>query len=317
LELSDRTEIAGTVTARRSTAVASRVAALVTAVRVDLGQAVAAGEVLVEIDPTAAQGQVGSAQGALAQAEASLALARRNHERFVALAARQAASDLEVDQARTQYEQAQGAVEQARGALEAARSVSSESSVRAPFAGRVTEKLIEVGDLATPGRPLLRLESAAGRRLVVSVPERVARSAAPAVGQSLAVVIDAQPELGELVGEVAEVSAGPDPQTHAYTVAIELRDATVPAGAAARAFLPAGTRQVVAVPEAAIVEAGGLLLVVVRDEDGAARSRVVTLGARLDGQRVEVLSGLAGGETVALGLVAAPVSGARLVEVRP
>ncbi len=55
---------------------------------------------------------------------------------------------------------------------------------------------------------------------------------------------------------------------------------------------------------------------VVRDEDGRAQSRVVTVGASGADGRVEVLSGLAGGETVALGLLTAPAAGARL-EVRP
>jgi RND family efflux transporter MFP subunit len=286
----------------------------VTAVPVELGQHVAAGQTLVEIDPTAAQGQVATAQGALAQAEAALALAQRNHERFQALAARQAASDLELDQAKAQHDQALGAVEQARGAVASARSVARESSVRAPFAGRVTEKLIEVGDLATPGRPLVQLESAGGRRLVVAVPERLARDAALALGQRLAVSIDAQPELGELAGEVVELSAGPDPGTHAYTAAIDLGDAPVPSGAAARAFLPGAPRTAVLAPSEAIVEAGGLLLVVVRGQAGEALTRVVTLGATRDDGRVEVLSGLAGGETLALGLLAAPPAGALLEE---
>jgi RND family efflux transporter MFP subunit len=309
-----RTAIAGDVTARRATSVASRVTALVTAVPVELGQQVAAGQALVEIDPTAARGQVATAQGALAQAEAGLALAQRNFERFQALSAREAASQLEVDQARAQYEQARGAVEQARGALAAARSVALESSVKAPFAGRVTEKLIEVGDLATPGRPLVRLESAAGRRLTLSVPERVARDAELALGQRLPVAVDARPDLGEIPGEVVELSAGPDPRSHAYTAVIDLGEAPVASGAAARAFLPGATRAAVLVPQDAVVEAGGLDLVVVRGESGEALTRVVTLGAPREGGRVEVLSGLSGGETVALGLSAAPPAGAILEE---
>ncbi|HSM13432.1 MAG TPA: efflux RND transporter periplasmic adaptor subunit, partial [Thermoanaerobaculia bacterium] len=69
-------------------------------------------------------------------------------------------------------------------------------------------------------------------------------------------------------------------------------------------------------PRSAIVESGGLTLVVVRDEDGRARSRVVTLGAAAGDDRVEVLSGLAGGEQLLLGLEVAPAAGA-LVEPAP
>ena len=315
-----RTELAGTVAAEKSTAVSSRVMAMVTAVHVQMGDEVRAGQTLISIDPSAAEGQAAQARGALTQAEAALALARRNHERFQALAATQSASELEVDLARMQFAQAEGAVEQAQGAVAAAQSVARESRVVAPFSGRVAARLVEVGDLAAPGRPLAMIESRDGRRLVIAVPETVAQSAALEPGAPLAVTLDAQPALGEIAGRVAEVSPGPDPATHAYTVKIDLplpAGAEIAAGAAGRAFLPGGRRDAVRVPREALIESGGLTLVVVRDDAGRAQSRIVTLGDVAADGRVEILSGLAGGETVALGLAAAPPAGAALVEVQP
>jgi RND family efflux transporter MFP subunit len=311
------TELTGTVEAERTTAVSSRVAALVTAVHVDLGDTVRRGDLLVTIDPTAAEGQLAQARGALAQTRAALALAERNHERYRALAATDAASELELDLARMQHEQALGAVEQTEGAVAAARSVAAESRVVAPYAGRVTARSIEVGDLAAPGRPLVMLESSGARRLAVAVPERLARAAALVPGSPLAVTLDARPELGRIAGEVVEVSPGPDPTTHAFTVRIalgELDGLQVAAGAAGRAHVGAGERDIVRVPAAALVESGGLDLVVIRDDDGRARSRIVTVGARSDDGTVEILTGLEGGETVALGLSAAPRAGARIEE---
>ena len=85
--------------------------------------------------------------------------------------------------ARMQYEQAKGAVEQATGAVEAASSVAKESRVVAPFAGRVAKKMVEPGDLAAPGRPLVMIESTAGRRLVLSVPESIVAASKLAVGR--------------------------------------------------------------------------------------------------------------------------------------
>lgn len=311
-ELAARTEIAGTVVAEKATAVSSRVMALVTAVPVQLGESVRAGQTLVAIDATAAEGQVAQAQGGLAQAEAALALAQRNYERFQALAASAAASELELDLARMQYEQARGAVEQATGAVSAARSVARESRVVAPFAGRVVQKLIEVGDLAAPGRPLVMLESAAGRRIALAVPERLATRPDFAVGAPLAVRIDARPELGEIEGRIVEISPGPDPLTHSYTVKVAVELPELPAGAAARGLLRGETRATVLIPADAVVHAGGLTLVVVRDADGRAQTRAVSLGERLADGRIEVLAGLAGGEEVALGLAAAPPAGAIL-----
>lgn len=323
-----RTELTGTVAAEKSAAVSSRVLAMVTAVHVEMGDEVRAGQTLISIDPSAAEGQVAQARGALAQAQAALSLARRNHERFQALAATQSASELEVDLARMQFEQATGAVEQANGALAAAQSVARESRVTAPFAGRIAARHVEVGDLAAPGRPLVTVESRAGRRLVVSVPESVAQVAGLAPGDPLAVTLDAQPELGEIAGIVAEISPGPDPSTHAFTVKIDLPltaetaktagevGSRIPAGSAGRAYLPIGGREAVRVPREALIESGGLTLVVVRDGEGRAQSRVVTTGGVAADGRVEILSGLAGGESVALGLAIAPAAGAR-IEVVP
>lgn len=305
-------ELAGAVEAERSASVSSRVVALVTAVHARLGERVAAGAPLVSIDPTAARGQLAQAQGALAQAEAALALAEKNHRRFEALGESRSASELEVDMARAQHEQAQGAVAQARGAVAAAESVARESRVVAPFAGRVVARLVEAGDLAAPGRPLLTIESEAGRRLAVDVPERLA--AALAVGAELAVSLDSRPELGRFAAAVVERAPGPDPLTHTVRVKLDLPERDVAAGAAGRAWVASGERAAVVVPGDAVVRSGGLTLVVVRDGEGRAATRVVTLGRTLDDGRVEVLSGLAGDERVAVGLQSAPAAGAPLEE---
>jgi RND family efflux transporter MFP subunit len=314
VDIPRRLEIYGTIEADRTAAVSSRVMAQVTAVRAQAGDRVRRGQVLVEIDPQAARGQEAQARGALAQAEAALALAERNYQRFEALAQANAASELEVDQARTAYNQAQGAVRQAQGAVQAASAVASDSRVTAPFDGQVVRKMVEVGDLAAPGRPLLLLQSDASRRLLLPVPESAVAASGLAVGSELAVRLDAQPSLGTLRGAVVEMSPGPDPMTHSYQVKVELPREDLPTGAAARATLELATRTAVAVPRRALLRQGGLSLVVIRDGEGRARSRVVTLGEDLDDGRVEVLSGLGGDETLLLDLALAPASGARVEE---
>jgi len=316
VELPQTVELYGTVEAARTAAVSSRVMATVTAVPVRQGDAVRAGALLVEIDPETARGQEAQARGALAQAQAALALAERNHERFKALAATGAAAELELDMARMQHEQASGAVEQAQGAVAAAASVARESRVVAPFAGRVAARLVEVGDLAAPGRPLVTLESEQGRRLVLSVPEGTVAAARLAVGAELPVSFDALPDLGRVPGRVVEMSPGADPMSHSYAVKVDVQGVAVASGAAGRARATIGTRRAVALPEQAVLRTGGVAMVVVRDGEGKARSRVVTLGMTIGGAEVEVLSGLAGGETVLLGLVVAPPDGAPVEEAR-
>lgn len=309
--LPDRLTLYGTVTADRSAAVSSRVTANVVAVRARVGQSVAAGDVLVEIDPQTARGQEAQARGALAQARAALSLAERNYERYKALAASGSASPLELDMARMQYEQAKGAVQQGEGAVEAASSVAKESRVTAPFAGRVAARLVEAGDLAAPGRPLVTIESATGRRLVVQVPAGTVATSGLSNGRKLSVKIDGV--AAELAGTVVEMSPGADPASHTYTATLELAGTPVATGLTGRATLDAAPRATVLVPEAAVLTSGGVTLVAVKDEAGKARTRVVTTGA-VSGGKVEILSGLAGGETVLVGLTAPPADGAPVSE---
>ena len=308
--LPDRLTLYGTVTADRSAAVSSRVMANVVAVPARVGQSVAAGDVLVEIDAATTSGQVAQAKGALAQARAALSLAERNYERYKALAASGSASALELDMTRMQYEQAKGAVQQGEGAVDAASSVARESRVTAPFAGRVAARLVEAGDLAAPGRPLVTVESATGRRLVVQVPAGAVAASGLKAGQKLSVKIDGV--AAELTGTVVEMSPGADPASHTYTATLELAGEPVATGLTGRATLDAAPRATVLVPESAVLTSGGVTLVAVKDEAGKARTRAVTTGV-VSGGKVEILSGLSGGETVLVGLAAPPADGAQVV----
>lgn len=308
-ELPQRIELSGSVEAGESAMVSSRVMASVVAVPVKEGDLVAKGQLLVEIDPQTAKGQESQARGALAQAKAAYALAERNWQRFQALQKSGSASELEVDMARMQFEQAKGAVEQATGAVEAASSVAKESRVASPFAGRVARKMVDPGDLAAPGRPLVAVESTAGRRLVLAVPESVAVEAKLRQGARLPVTVDALPGRS-LEGRVVEMSPGADPASHSFSAKVEI-GAEVPTGVTGRAVVETGRRTAVVVPASAVLPQGGMSLVVVKDEKGKARTRAVTLGAR-DGDSVEVLSGLKGGEELLVGLAQAPADGAEV-----
>ena len=120
--------------------------------------------------------------------------------------------------------------------------------------------------------------------------------------------LDAMPG-ATLTGRVVEMSAGADPASHSFTARVEVSGAQVPTGVTGRALLETGRRTAVVVPASSVLQQGGMSLVVVKDEQGKARTRAVTLGSR-DGDVVEILSGLKGGEDVLVGLAQAPADGA-------
>jgi RND family efflux transporter MFP subunit len=305
-------EVRGTVQPSREAFVSSRVMGPVVAIKVGAGDIVRVGQTLIEIQESASDGQLAQATGALAQAEAALSLAERNFQRYNALHAENAASDLELDMARMQYEQAQGAVKQAEGAVRAASTVADESEVKAPFPALVVGTLVEVGDLAAPGRPLVHVESRQGRQIWLDVRESDIDRLA--VGNTLVVRIDARPDLADVSGTVAEIVPSANPGTHTFTVKVDLGDVEVRSGLSGRAFFPGDTRDRLVAPASAVHHRGGLELVVVRAADGSARTRAVTTGAGLEGGRVEILSGLNAGDEVAIDL-AAPVADGTPLEV--
>lgn len=298
-------EVRGVVQPTRQSAVSSRVMGPVIKLNVRAGSTVAKNQVLLEIQPEASSGQLGQARGALAQAEAALAMAERNFRRFEALHADNAASELELDMAKMQYEQARGAVEQAEGAVRAASSVANESTVRAPFAARVIETMVEVGDLAAPGRPLVRVESLEGQEMWLSIRENDIGHVA--IGDPIEMRLDARPDLGTILGKIREIEPSADPATHTFIVKAGLGKTDVPSGFSGRAMIRGDLTDRIVVPVGAVHHRGGLELVIVRAEDGGARTRAVTTGSTLGEDRIEILSGLDTGETIVIN-AAGPVA---------
>jgi RND family efflux transporter MFP subunit len=289
-------DVRGVVRPARQAEVSSRAMGPVVALRVDAGSVVSKGQVLLEIQPQASQGQLSQARGALAQAQAALAQSKRNFERYQALHAENASSELELDVARMQYEQARGAVAQAEGAVSSASSVASESEVRAPFAARVIETLVEVGDLAAPGRPLVRIESLADKQIWLTVRARDAGRIG--IGDELAVRFDARPDFGAVDGTVVEIGPSADSTTHTLTVKVDLGKVEIPSGFSGRTTIEGDVTERLVIPVSAVHYRGGLELVVVRAADGTARTRAVTTGGDLADEKVEILSGLDYGDLV-------------------
>jgi RND family efflux transporter MFP subunit len=170
----------------------------------------------------------------------------------------------------------------------------AQTVLSAPFDAVVVERFVSPGDLAGPGRPLVRIASLHGRRVEAAPSERDA--AGLATGGSLELVVAGQ----TVTGRIAEIVGMVDPATRRRTVRIDLPAEFEPAiGSFARVRLPArgAAGQRLFVPASAVVERGGLEIVWALDRDGRAALRYVRTGSRRDG-RVEVLSGLGAGERV-------------------
>ena len=241
-----------------------------------LGQTVEAGEVLVTLSAS-------ELSAAVDQARAALDLATRNHLREAGLLERGASTAEMVNNLDDQRRMA-------AAQLEAANARLSHAQVSAPFAGRVTARLAETGDLAAPGTPLFTLE---GQHLEVQL----------AVPASLTLANPGDVLIVELDGDttaratVTEVSPAADPVSRSRLVRLALpADAPASAGEFVRVRWPDQAAAVITIPTSAISSFGQMQRVFV-PQDGRATLRLVKTGHAQDGTTV-ILSGLNAGESV-------------------
>lgn len=323
----DFLEAVGTVRAAQTSQLASQMMGSLVEVRAREGQRVESGQVLAVIDeaqPRAAVEQATAAELAaqkqVSATESEYRLAEVTQGRYRQLFEKQTVSAQEFDVIRARFQSAEArrdmalaGAAQARAVLAQARTALSYTQIRAPFAGVVTERRADPGTMATPGMAIFTLEDTRSYRLEVTVDEsdvRVAR-----VGQSVAVNIDALGSV-EFTGKVAQIIPAADPGSRSFLVKVELpRDAHLRSGLFGRAEFSRGEKSALLIPRTAVLERGQLKGIYVLDANQIAGMRYVTLG-KTAGERVEVLSGLEGGEKV----VAAPGDrelGGKRITARP
>ncbi|MGE5275528.1 MAG: efflux RND transporter periplasmic adaptor subunit [Acidobacteriota bacterium] len=301
------TEVEGVVVGRLEAVLSSRLAAPVAEVRAVPGQTVRAGAVLVRLEQSEADSALEGARAGLAASRSALELARRNRARYEKLEARQAAAAVELERARQEEAAAAAGAASAEAALRRAETDRAQAVLTAPFDAVVVEKMVSPGDLAAPGRPLVRLASVSGRRVEAAPGEQEA--AHLAVGDPVEVVVAGRAQ----TGRVAEIVGAIDPATRRRTVRIDLPQGDEPpVGSFARVRLPGAAQPRLVVPERAIVARGGLEVAWTAGSDGRLALRYVRTGARMGGGLVEVRSGLDAGDRVVLEPPADLEAGTRL-----
>jgi RND family efflux transporter MFP subunit len=274
-------EVVGTVRPRYVADVAAKVTGRVLQIHATPGQRVVAGEVVVEIE-------AGELQAALAAAQANAAQSGRVLERARNLLATGAATQAEYDQADADHRVAQAS-------LREAETAAAGAAVTAPFAGTVTRRYLEPGDLAVPGRPIFAIEDPDHLRLEVDLAESLAGRVEP--GATFPVAVAAAGLSTDAT--VAEVAPAADARSRTFLVKLDLPDdPALRAGQFGRASVPRGERTALVVPSGSIVRRGALDYVYVVDPaTSTATLRIVRAGAATGGG-VEVLAGVEEGEVV-------------------
>ena len=293
VELPVHYQAVGTLRPVSEIRVEARVPGRILALKAQPGQMVKQGQELALLDGRELRARLEQAQQGLAETRAVVLRARSEHHRVKQLLEGQAATPRQMEQATEALARALAQEAQAQRQVEQASLALGYTRVTAPAAGRVIKRLAEPGDLALPGRPLLEMEADGGLRLEALVPERLIGRVWP--GQELEVDL---PSLGKrLVAKVQQIVPAADPATRTFLVKASLPSAPeLYAGMYGRLLVPVDRRQAVLIPARAVRTVGQLEMVQLR-QDGAWQRAMITTGRR-QGDLVEVLSGLSGGEEI-------------------
>ena len=322
--VTDFYEAPGTVRPRQETRIESRVQGRIVDVLVRPGDLVKKGELLLVLDSQALLARLaGSRQAVLSararrdqaaqgvnSAEASYKREEAAYNRVKTYFKSEAATKQQLEEAEASFHQARAGlsqvreglkegnagVKQAEKSVEEARIVQNYTEIRSDAHGQVAERLAEPGDMAFPGKPLLVLQTRGVLRLETLVPEGFIDRIKMA--ETLKVVITALKQT--LSGPVAEIVPSADPATRSFLVKVDLPETKgLYPGMFGRLLVPVGKISVVWIPENALERVGQLEMVHVKS--GEEWTRIYVTTGRVFDSRVEVLSGLNGGESVAVG----------------
>ncbi|MGM0643700.1 MAG: efflux RND transporter periplasmic adaptor subunit [Thermodesulfobacteriota bacterium] len=314
----------GTVRPQRESRIESRIQARVESIHVEPGDSVEPGTVMITLDDRqpaarlekakhALQGAKAAGSQAARQVESARAVFREaelNYQRVLEYLKADAATEEDMEKAESVYRQAEAGLARSRQALtqaeakirQAGKTVEVASvgldftKISAPAKGVVIQRMVDPGDLAMPGRPLVLMRTRSGFRLEAHVPEGLISRIIP--GQSLKARIPAIDKTVDAV--VRQIVPRADPKTRSFLVKAMLPEIEgIYPGMYGKLLVPGAETRVVLIPENALITTGQLDIVMVKEKDRWEK-RYIKTGMKRDGM-IEVLSGLNGNETISTG----------------
>lgn len=293
--------LSGRVEAVQSANISTRVMGYITKVLVKTGDKVQKGQLLFSVNSADILAKRSQTDAAVAQAEAAFNSAQKDFERYTILFRQQSASAKELDNITLQYKSVKAALDAARQMRNEVNAQLSYTDVTAPFSGIVTQKFMDAGNMASPGMPVVSIETNGILQVTASVPETQISRIRPRTVATLTVKAAG----ATFSGKVSEISNSSQNSGGLYVIKISVPDDAkkdLLAGmyvnvsiAVADTSSATGKAEGILVPESSIVHKGELDGIYTISSDNQALLRWVRLGKIINGQ-VELLSGLAKSE---------------------
>lgn len=299
----------GIVEAVRQSTVSAQIGGRVKEVLFDVGDSVKKGQLILRIDEREASQVLAGSQAQVMQAQAGMQNARANYERAKQLFSQKFISQAGLDKAQADYQIALAQAAASSAGAGQAGIAHGYTSVVAPYGGVVAARLVEIGEMVMPGKPLMTGFDPSEMRVLVSVPQYKLAD------------IGARPEVSVEVPSLqrwiaaASVTVQPlaDARTHSTQVRVNLppNEAGIYPGMFVRTHFVVGKARKLVIPAEAVLRRSEVVAVYVVDDKGVAKLRQVRLGDVSGEGVVEVLAGLKPGEKVALEPVKAGMQSAK------
>jgi RND family efflux transporter MFP subunit len=264
---------------------------------VDVGDKVEPGQLVARLDPQNEESALQSVRAQLTAAQAQLVEARSNHARMRDLVAEDAVSRASFDQAVAMLKTAEAQVESMQSQVRLAENRLSYTRLVSDVAGVVTGRGPEPGEVVAAGRMIVQVAREGGRDAVFGVPAQI-KDNAPADPQ-ITVALISDPGV-TAAGRIREISPRADPVTGTFAVRVGLVDppAAMRLGSTVTGRLQFGASIGIELPATALVRSEGSSAVwVVDPEEQTVSLRTIQVQAQ-DPANVQVISGLANGDTV-------------------
>ncbi|UBM24325.1 efflux RND transporter periplasmic adaptor subunit [Pseudomonas sp. p1(2021b)] len=280
----------GEVRARFEPELAFRIGGKVTKRLVEEGQRVKADQPLAELDPQDVRLQLEANRAQLAAAQANLALVRTERDRYQKLLDKQMVSRSQFDNAENLYRAGLARLKQAKAEFDVAGNQAEYAVLRAPQAGVIAKRQVEVGQVVAAGQTVFTLAADGEREVLIGLPEQ--QFARFAVGQTVSVELWSHPN-ARYEGRIRELSPAADPRSRTFAARIAFTSASAPAelGQSARVFIAHAEQAPLSVPLSAVTAEQGQAYVWRVNKDSRLERAVVRLGP-YGADRVPVLEGL-------------------------
>jgi RND family efflux transporter MFP subunit len=284
----------GIIEAVNQGTVAAQTAGRVEAIFYDVNDFVPAGAVIVRLRSTEQHASLAQAQAALSEAKVRAAETQTRYQRIADLYQSKVVPKATYDEASANRDAAVARLNAAQAGIASATEGVAYTEVRAPYAGVVTKRQVQVGESVSPGTPLMSGLSLQYLRVTVDVPQSIV--------DQVRRLKKAAVYIGERRIEATKVTIFPEASSPSSTFRARLElpeNATdLYPGMFVKAGFVTGEAERLLVPATAIVQRSEVTAVYVVDPSGRISMRQVRLGDRFD-DRVEILSGLVAGDRVA------------------